>query len=232
MEIIMIQIKKLLIILLVLFCCCSKSSSDTKIYRTAILNLRVYANPEEIYFGQEIGEIPFMARVEIVDNNEIKRNDNDDDNLIKIKYKDTIGYVYSTYLSERSNIPFVDKVKYDYSLNEFAYNRKEVIDFVKEDMIEYGRYEEPLSKRYYIDDPQVYTFYGKDCDGEDAKYIMVIMISKLHKDFNYHTAFIVDNKNEYRRETSGINNFTEKDGIENVKDYIEVLKSGGEFCNL
>ena len=221
----MLQIKRLLIILLVLFCCCSKSSSDEKRYRTAILELSIYANTKETYASQKIGIVPFKGRVEIIDNNEVKISEYR--SFIKIKYKDTVGYVISSFLSERNDVPFVDKVKYNYSLNEFAYNRKRVIDFVKENMIKYGKVKEPLADEYYIDDPQIYSFLGKDCDRENANYILVIIISKIHKNFNYYNVFTIISKNEYYLEASGINSFTNEDGTEKVKDYIDVFKNGG-----
>ena len=225
----MLQIKRLLIILLILFCCCSKSGSDVKMYKTNVFDrLSIYIDPNKRYQGQEIGEIPFKAKVEIVDNNEVKDGDW---SFIKIKYKDIVGYVFSTYLSERSDIPFVDKVKYDYALNEFEHDGKSVVDFVKKNMVEYGKCEEPVSNEYYIDDPQIYTFYGKDCDRRDAKYIMVIMISKLHKEFNYHIVFTINSKNKYSCEASGMTSFTNEDGTENVEYYIETIRSGNAgYC--
>ena len=226
----MLHIKRLLIILLFLICCCSKSDSDVKIYRTAIMDVRVYADPKSRRSpGQEIGKIPFKEKVEIIDNNEIKI---DDYSFIKIKYKDIIGYVYSMDLSERNDIPFVDKVKYDYILNEFEYDRKKVIDFAKKYMIRTGHYEESLSNRYYIDDPQVYTFYGKDCNGKVKKYIMVIMLSKLHKELNHQTIFIIDDKNKYSWVESGEINLINKNSTEELKYYInERLKTGNvDYC--
>ena len=221
MEAIMLQIKRLLIILLVLFCCCSKRNSDEKIYRTAVSDLRVYADPEKRYVGQGIGRIPFKARVEIVDNNEVKGGDL---SFIKIKYNDTIGYVNSSRLSERSDIPFVDNVKYDYTLNEFAYDREKVIDLARQAMTEYDSYTKPLTS-YYIEDPQIFSFYGKDCNENDTKYILVIIISKLCKNFNYHvTLFSINSKDEYRVWGCGSGGFTESD--EGIKDYIKLLRSG------
>ena len=223
----MLQIKRLIIIFLVLFCCCSKSSSDEKRYRTAVTGLDIYADPKNRYVGQEIGTVPFKGRVEIVDNNEVKI---DDYSFIKIKYNDVVGYVYSARLSERSDMPFVDNVKYDYDCNEFAYDKERVIYLAKESMLKYDVSEESLTNKYYIDDPQIYSFYGKDYVGEDAKYILVIMISKLHKDFNRYTVFVIfNNKNEYHLNASGRSSFTNKDGTEKVKDCIELLKSGDEF---
>ena len=217
----MLQIKRLLIILLVLFCCCSKSSSDEKRYRTAVTGLDIYADPKNRYVGQEIGTVPFKGRVEIVDNNEVKI---DDYSFIKIKYNDVVGYVYSARLSERKDIPFVDNIKYNYTLNEFEYNKNRAIDLAKESMLKYDEYKEPLSDEFYIDDPQIYTFYGKDCNEKDTKFIMVIMISQLHKNFNHYTVLRIDNENEYHRYSSGTNSFTpqdDKNGI-TVKDFIEL----------
>ena len=221
----MLQIKRLIIIFLVLFCCCSKSDSEIKKYKTNVFNrLSIFADPNKRYQWQEIGEIPFKERVEIVDTKEVKI---DDYSFIKIKYNDTIGYVYSTYLSERSDIPFVDKIKYDYNLTEFEYNRKIVIDFTKKAMIEYGLYgstEKLLSNKYYIDDPQIYSFYGKDCNGRDRNFILVIMISKLHKNFNHYIIFTKENENEYYPGAFGSGSFTEN--VEGIKDYIEANRSG------
>jgi len=225
----MLQIKRLLIILLVLSCCCSKSILDEKRYRTAVCELDIYTNPKETYVGQEIGTIPFKERVEIVDNNEVKVNDYQ--SFIKIKYKDTVGYVLSSLLSERSDIPFVDNVKYNYTLNEFEYNRKMVIDLTKKNMIEYDKIEVPLTNEYYIEDPQIYSFYGDDCYGRDTKFILVIMISKLRKDFYHFTIININNKNEYYWFGSGTQ-YCKQDNCsnsENIKDFIGGIKGGG-FC--
>jgi hypothetical protein len=226
----MAQIKKKLIILLLLLCCCSKSDSDVKIYRTAIMDVRVYADPKSRRSpGQEIGKIPFKEKVEIIDNNEIKI---DDYSFIKIKYNDVVGYVYSARLSERSDMPFVDNVKYHYTLNEFEYDRERVIYLAKESMLKYDESEESLTNKYYIDDPQIYSFYGKDCNGIVKKYIMVIMLSKLHKDLNHQTIFTIDDKNKYSWVESGEINLINKDSTEELKYYInERLKTGNvDYC--
>jgi len=217
MKTIMIQIKRLLIILLVLFCCCSKSGSDEKRYKTAVSRVVIY-NPEEIFKRQEIGKIPFKGRVEIVDNNEI----NDGYwSFIKIKYKGTIGYVRSSHLSERNDIPFVDNVKCDYYLNEFAYSKERVIDLVKDAM---SRLKEPPSNGYYIDDPQIYTFHGKDCDGENTNYILVIAASKQFKSSGHYTIFTKERENEYHEYASG--GILDIDSTEEMKNFIESLKDG------
>ena len=154
----------------------------------------------------------------------------DDDRLIKIKYKNSIGYVYSIYLSERSDIPFVDNVKYNYNLNEFAYDREKAINWAKKAMIEYHKIKEPLSDEYYIDEPLIYSFHGKDCEGEDEKYIVLIMLSKLHRHFNHYIILTVDNENEYDCDGSGSIGLAQDDytSIEKIKKFIEVIRGGGE----
>jgi len=220
------HIKRLLIILLVLFCCCSKSISDEKRYRTAtaVYGLDIYTNPEKTYVGQEIGTIPFKGRVEIVDNNEIKV---DDRSFIKIKYKDIIGYVRSSFLSERSDIPFVDNVKYDYTLNEFEYNREMVIDLTKKAMIEYGEYRAVPLSSYYIDDPQIFSFYGKDCSGRDTDYILVIVVSKLYKASNCNLTYIKKSENEYTIIGYGSGFDADEDEL---KHYIKLIREEGGEC--
>ena len=210
---------KLLSLLLILFCYCSKSNSDIETYKTVVLDrLNIYADTKD---HQVIGYLRFKAKVKIVDNNEIKINNQD---CVKIKCEDITGYVYSKYLSERNDIPFVDKVKYDYNLNEFEYNKKRTIDFTKKAMIEHGNMKEPLSNEYYIDDPQIYTFYGKE-HNKNVKFIMVIMISKIHKDFNYYTVFTINDKNEYSPKEGGSTQDSTRDI--SIKDYINTIKEEG-----
>ena len=213
----------LLLLLLILFSYCSKNSSDVKTYKTVVFDrLNIYASPKDY---QEIGEVPFKARVKIVDNNEIKIGNKW--NYIKIEYNNIIGYVLSEYLSERNDIPFVDKVKYYYSLNEFTYNKKRAIDSIKKAMIKHANIKEPLSDEYYIDDPQIYTFYGKDNE-KDAKFILVIMISKIHRDFNYYTVFTINDEDEYNPMGRGFTQDSTRD-ISIHKDYINILREGGNY---
>ncbi|MCL2025838.1 MAG: hypothetical protein FWG92_03430 [Leptospirales bacterium] len=216
---------KLLLLLAVLFCCCSKSSSDVKTYRTVVCDVLVFPEPNERNLEQIIGIISFKEKVEIVDRNEVKT---DDYNVTKIKYKNITGYVWSKYLSEKSDIPFVDKVKYNYTLNEFEYDSEKAINLAKKAMVEYNKINEPLSNEYYSDDPQIYSFHGKNCNGEDENYILVIMISKLHKDFNHYITLYIDNKGGYGCYGSGTEGFQiDSMSSENIKNYIEYARSGG-----
>ena len=216
---------KLLLLLAVLFCCCSKSSSDVKTYRTVVCDVLVFPEPNERNLEQIIGIISFKEKVEIVDRNEVKT---DDYNVTKIKYKNIIGYVWSKYLSEKSDIPFVDKVKYNYTLNEFEYDSEKAINLAKKAMVEYNKINEPLSNEYYSDDPQIYSFHGKNCNGEDENYILVIMISKQHKDFNHYITLYIDDKGEYGCYGSGTEGFQiDSMSSENIKNYIEYARSGG-----
>ena len=116
-----------------------------------------------------------------------------------------------------------DKVEYDYDLSEFAYNRERVIYFAKKTMLKWGEMKKPLSNEYYINDPQIYSFYGKDCNGENRNYIMVIMLSKVHKNFNRGIILTVNSKNEYS-EYGTIAYMTQDI---NIKDYINLFRLGG-----
>ena len=140
-------------------------------------------------------------------------------------YKTVICYVFSKYLSGKSDIPFVDKVKYDYNLNEFAYDREKAINWAKKDMIKYNKIREPLSDEYYIDDPQIYSFYGKNCEGGDEKYIVLIMLSKQHEKFNRYIVLTVDNENEYDWSGSGKVSY-DRDSL-TIKDFIASIRGDG-----
>jgi hypothetical protein len=192
----------------------------------------MFADPIEK--NSVIMRIPLKVKVEVLDEKKyyLPSNKNKDDNLrlSKIKYKDTIGYVFSGNLSERSDIPFVDNVKFNYKLNEFKYNREKAINWAKKQMIEIEKIKEPLSDEYYIDDPMIYSFVGESCDGKYIeKYILVIMISKLHRYFNLYVIINVDNKNEYSYGGGGRHSFTKDDSSEEVKGFIKGIK-GGSFC--
>ena len=122
---------------------CSKNEAETKIYRTAIgePTLRMYPEPENASHSRTIMEIPFKSKVEVIDNKSVDRR-------VKIKYKDTIGYVHENYLSEKDDVPFIDGIKYDYSVHEFDYDKISAIKALKKYMINDEYYKNRIS--YYI----------------------------------------------------------------------------------
>ena len=187
-------------------------------------DIKIYADPYKTYLGQEIGNIPFKEKVEIIGSKKVKVND---DSFTKIKYKDTVGYVNSTYLSERTDIPFVDRDQYDYSLNEFEYDKRRVIDSAQRTVIkDSNSIKDKLSlSKIFFDDPYIYSFYGKNCNGEDERFIFVIMISKLHKDLNHYIFFTTINEREYGWYAYERGLFKDD---ETIKEYIEVYRKGGE----
>ena len=124
----------------------------------------------------------------------------------------------------------VDNIKYNYTLNEFEYNKNELIDLVKNYMTEYGRFEEPISTRYYINDPQIYTVFGKDCDRKDTKFIMIISISKRRTNFNYLTLLTINNKNEYFLWSFEETSLTDGDGTGSVKNFLDKIRVGDIDC--
>jgi hypothetical protein len=217
---------RLLPLLLIFFCYCSKSDSDVKIYKTVVAEgLQMFTDVDS-YKSEVILEIPYKSKVEIVDN---KKYYIPDDKIVsseyrKIKYKGKTGFVLSTYLSDRDDIPFVDKVKYDYSRNEFPYDKDRAIEFVKKTMIELGKKKTPLSDYYYIEDPQIFSFYGKDCCDKKVKIMMVIMISKIHKIKNCYSVFYDYDEKGYSLMRYGSQDFSGDKDYLNVKDFIERYK--------
>ena len=199
------EIIKIVLSLLLLITCCSKDSeqkisnnSEEKIYRTAIgePTLSMYADPENPASHTFIMNIPFKSKVEVIDNKNINRR-------VKIKYKDTIGYVYKDCLSEKDDLPFIENVKYNLSVHEFDYDKKSVIEALKKDMLNskfgtgfyseiysYSSYKFPY---YYIDNPQMFSLYGKNCDGKKIKIVAVVMNSKIITFSSRLICFIVEN---------------------------------------
>ena len=186
-----VEIIKIILSLLLLIPCCSNDSG--KIYRTTtgepILNM--YADPKDPTSGTFIMNIPFKSKVEVIDNKSI-------DKYVKIKYKDTIGYVYEGYLSAKDDIPFIEDVKYNLSIHEFDYDKKSIIETLKKYMLNSKIFYDgifPYSYKiphYYIDDPQMFSLYGKDYDGTDIKIVAVIMNSKIVRYDSRIISFMVE----------------------------------------
>ena len=179
----MLRINVVLSLLLILFSC-SKKEAEVKLYKTTVgLNgLQMFSHVDSYEF-EIILEIPYKSKVEIVDK---KKYYIPDDKIVsseysKVKYKETIGYVLSLYLSDRDDVPFVDDVKYDYKLNEFDYDRDIIVKTTINRMHKYWKDE---FQYYYTENPQIFTFYGKDCDNLAVKSVVVIMVSKLSPNYN------------------------------------------------
>ena len=208
-----------LLLILICFCYCSKSDSEVKIYKTVVAEELQMFTDVDSYKHKVILEIPFKSKVEVVNNKKYYiPNETASWEYSKIKYKDKIGFVLSTYLSERDDIPFVDKIKYDYSCNEFVFDKKRAIEFAEKTMIELGEKKIPLSNYYYIEDPQIFSFYGKDCCDDNVKIIMVVMVSKIHKIKNCYSVFYVKNENEFTLTRFGDSDFERE---YNIKNFIE-----------
>ena len=187
------KIIKIVVSLLLLIPCCSKNEAETKIYRTTIGEpiLSMYADPKNPTIKTFIMNIPFKSKVEVVDNKSI-------DEYIKVKYEDTVGYVYKGYLSEKDDIPFIKNVKYDLSIHEFDYDRKSVIETLKKFMLNFDFFYNGVPTYYkipyyYIDDPQMFSLYGKDSNCMEMKIVAVIMNSKIMTSNSRIICFIVEN---------------------------------------
>ena len=165
-------------LLLILFGC-SKSETE-KLYKTttSLLGVQMFSNTESL---KEILKIPFKSKVEVVDKKKYYYKNDKSSEYSKIKYKGKIGYVLSSYLSDRDDVPFVDDVKYDYKLNEFDYDRDIIIKHTIKHLHKYWKDE---IKYYYTENLQIFTFYGKDCDNLPVKRVVVIMVSKLTPNYN------------------------------------------------
>jgi hypothetical protein len=195
METIMLQIKRLLIILLVLFCCCCTNNSKEKIYRTtvAIGGLQMFTDVDS-YQNEVILKIPFKSKVELVDN---KKYYIPDDKIIsseysKVKYGVAIGYVAADGLSEKNDIPFIDDIKYDLPADEFDYDKMSAIKAFKKFMPIDKFFKDRLSY-YYIDDPQMISLYGLNCDDVEIRVIAIIVNSKVASYYSRMICFRVEN---------------------------------------
>ena len=151
------------------------SSPDKTIYKTVIVSdLEIYSSNPMKGVIDKIGTIPFKEKIEIIENEAA-------DKYSKVKYKKTVGYVLSSYLSDKDDVPFVDDVKYDYKLNEFDYDREVILKTVINHMYKYYKDE---VQYYYMENPQIFTFYAKDCDDLEVKRVIAIMVSKITPIFN------------------------------------------------
>ena len=188
----MIKIFKIILCLLLLIPCCSNGSKE-KIHRTTIGEpiLDMHADPKNPTSDSFIMHIPFKSKVEVINNKSINRR-------LKIKYKDTVGYVHERLLSEKDDIPFIEDIKYNLSVHEFDYDRKSVIKALKKYMLEseFNYNGVPSSYKlpyYYTDDPQMFSLYSKDSDCIETKVIAVIMNSKVMTFYSRIICFIVEN---------------------------------------
>jgi len=189
----MLRINAILCFLIILFGC-FKKETEIKLYKTTVNphGLQMFTDVDS-YRNEVIFKIPFKSKVEMVDN---KKHYIPDDKIVsweysKIKYEGTVGYVLSIFLSERDAIPFVDNVKYDLKINEFDYDRNTIIKTAINCMRNNKNFKTE-TKYYYIEDPQIFTLYGKNCDDSEAKIVAVLMISKLTPLFNRMFCFSLE----------------------------------------
>jgi len=188
----MLRINVILCLLLIL-CGCSKNETEVKLYKTTVCLQGLQMFPA-VDSSDTIFEIPYKSKVEVVDKK--KYYDTRDKSRVysKIKYKETTGYVLSSYLSDRDDVPFVDDVKYDYKLNEFDYDRDIIIKTTINKMYK-SKYWKDEIQYYYTENPQIFTLYGKNCDDLEVKRVVVIMVSKLTPNYNEAISYdLEDNK--------------------------------------
>ena len=177
---------EIILCLLLLVPCCS-NNSEKKIYKTttSLLGLQMFSDNPIKNTVNPIMYIPFKSKVEVIDNKSI-------DEYVKIKYKDTIGYVYEGYLSEKDDIPFINDIKYNLSIHEFDYDKMSLMKTLKKFMLNDEFYKDEISY-YYTDDPQIFSLYGKDCDNIDIKIVGVIINSRIDSSYSRMICFRVKN---------------------------------------
>lgn len=217
---------RLSVLFVLFFISCSKSdtnNSDIVINQymttTCIDYLQMFSSVESS--SEIIMKIPFKSKVEIIDKRIITRNISEHIyKYIKIRYKNQIGYVYLDYLSDKDDIPFIDNVKYNYEQREFDFNEDAVYRFA----IDTLRYNKdckhiPVSY-YYTENPQMFSYYTKDCDNRNIKKVLVMINSKVNKYLNRQIIIIIDN-NKLKFSGCGMG---DRDNIEKL---IEELKDPG-----
>jgi len=189
------EIFKIYLCLLLLIPCCS-NNPEQKIYKTttALEGLQMFTDVDS-YQHDVILEIPFKSKVEIVDK---KKYYIPDDQIVsstysKVKYKETIGYVHEDGLSEKDDIPFINDRKYNLPIDEFDYDRMSVIKALKRYMLNTNYYKDKISY-YYIDNPQMFSLYGKNCDDTEIKVVAIMLNSKVDSGYSRMICFKVDNK--------------------------------------
>ena len=189
----MLRIKIILCVLLLATCC--SNNSEKKVYRTAIhpSGLQLFTDVIS-YQDKIILEIPFKSKVELVDN---KKYYIPDDKIVsseysKVNYKGTIGFVMSNGLSERDDVPFIDNIKYDLNKDEFDYDKINVAKAFKAFLLNPELYKDIIFY-YYTDNFQMFSLYGKDCDGVEIKIIAIILNSKIAPYFSRMICFEVKN---------------------------------------
>ena len=225
----MLRISVALYLLLILFGCLKKET-EVKLYKTTIhpYGLQMFTDVDS-YRHEVILEIPFKSKVEMVDKKKYYIPDNKivSSEYNKVKYKETIGYVLSEYLSDRDDLPFVDNIKYNYKLNEFEYNRNSVIKAVIDCTHDSRFFQKDESQYYYIESPQIFTLYAKDCDDSKYKMIAAVLISKLTPSFNEIICFYFEGNKLYPFFGLRFNN----QAIEKTLESIRKPMCCGEECD-
>ena len=188
-------------LLLILFGC-----SKIVVNKTVVADLEMYSEPP--FKGEQIGTIPFKEKVEIIENKIVN-------GYIKVKYKETIGYILSQYLSDRDDVPFVDDIKLNHTLNEFEYDRDVVVKAAINAIYNDKFFKDEI-QNYYTENPQIFAVYGKDCDDLEVKKVAVSMVSKLHPNFNQVICFRL--KGNKLGSAFGGNFSTEEELIEFLRD--------------
>ena len=217
----MLRIEIILCLLLLVPCCINNSKE--KMYRTttAIEGLQMFTDVDS-YQNEVILEIPFKSKVELVDE---KKYYIPDDKIVsseysKVKYGVAIGYVVSDYLSEKNDIPFINDIKYDLPTNEFDCDKMNAIKALKKLMLNREYYKDKIFY-YYIDDPQMFSLYGKDCDDIEIKIVAVMLNSKINSSYNRMICFKVKNSkfiSYYDYQTEVQDKIAIEENIRDIKD--------------
>ena len=216
------RITMLLFILIIGGVVLCSNNSGKKIHRTtvALTGLPMHLDNSIENLVNPIMHIPFKSKVEIIDNKSIE-------GYVKIKYKDTVGYVHKGYLSERDDVPFIDDIKYNLPIHEFDYDKMTAIKALKQYMLT-DKFYKNESFYYYTDDPQIFSLYGKDCDGVAIKVIAIIMNSKINVLYSRMICFKVKNNKFIPYSDSSV----ESQGKLLIESYLEYQIRNPQDCNI
>jgi len=220
----MLNLLKLLnMFIIILFLSCSEHNIDNKKFMTTTLTwgVEVYPTPRRI--SPILTTIPFKSKIEIIDNKTIN---SDGYEVIKIKYNDYIGYVSKDNLSEKNEIPFIDNIKYNYRRNEFVFNKSNIIEYSKEALLHHVQKSSSNLDYYYFEDPQIFSFYGKNCKNEIVKRILIILRSKLNKKDDVNIFLNIYEENTFDVIQIHFRNYKNESELEKSIDHSDVEPCG------
>ena len=84
---------------------------------------------------------------------------------------------------------------------------------------------------FYINDPQIFTFYSKDCNNSEIKRIAVIVKSRINKGDDIVVCFDYKNKQVLEKYIAYVQSFENELKLKEFIDYCKTTMCCGNDCD-